>query len=241
MLKAVRNFFQDYENHLVNALSEEHLQQLRQQEEQLAQKKEVMEQRITDIHYLFQQGFIYNKQKERFEKTEHITYGRYPGKYFITVQFSKNYPVTPPLIAFEPKGNFEYSEHIRARGKVCVSATHHGYPDTYWKHFMNIKTALHHSYHAVTGELERTIPQQKKEAQQQEQTPPKPVPIKGTIYEDISKTITKKEFVTNFLKPHQLPGEETWSWQQLAATTKETNTKTKTELIKYYETNKNKR
>jgi len=218
----ITNILEDCENFLIEVINEEKLLQVRKETEKLSIVKSSLKQRQADILVLFQEGFNYNKIKDEFYKTENINYGRYPGKYKITISFPIDYPQSHPNIRFKPLHIGKISEHISRTGNICLSNTEHGHPWTFWKPNMNVIGALRQAYHLVTDEIHKRDETRKK------------IPIEGTIFSSISKIIDTKTFVKEFAEPHKLIVDWTYAWEEIAYTVSQTKISTKNDLVTYY-------
>lgn len=219
----VDNLLEDLEQYLIANLNQNKVDMLREQEQRLAALKSSYDYRRTDLIYLAKEGFDYDKRKDTWTKNVHIDYGRYPGDYAITIKFPQDYPQIPPRIYFMPGPNVKnYSEHLMHRGEVCIASKMHGMPNSYWKKYMNIKGALRLAYNAVTDDLaDVKIPSE---------------PIKGTIFEDLSKVVKKEEFIVEFILPlfSDTQINSGYTWEQIAAVLKKTTPETKKAMIAYY-------
>lgn len=225
----IGNVLEDAESFLVTSLNEKKLAGIQQKEGRLRAAETALEYRKTDIVYLMQQGFEYNKNSDKFIRTENIDYGKFPGRYRITVRFPPNYPQTPPDIRFKPLDRHKMiSEHINEdNGKLCLSNLEHGDRDLYWKSYMNIKGALRLAYHLVTDEIHA-----KKDAR-------KKLATKGTVFQDLMKVVSKDVFIEEFAKKHIINCDKTYVWEEIAYATSQKNATVKSKLVKYYNEKKN--
>ena len=218
----ITNILEDCENFLIEVINEEKLFQVRKETEKLSIVKASLKQRQADILVLFQEGFNYSKIKDNFFKTENIDYGRYPGKYKITISFPIDYPLSHPNIRFRPLHNRKISEHISNTGSICLADEDHGQPWSFWKSNMNVIGALRQAYHLATDEIYRGDETRKK------------IPIEGTIFSSISKKVDTKTFVKEFAKPHKIAVDWTYKWEEIAYIVSQTKISTKNDLVKYY-------
>ena len=240
----VGNVLEDWENFLVETLSDKKVKQLQQQEAKLIALKESLDYRKTDLIYLVQEGFSFNQRRDEWSKVEKFDYGRYPGEYEIKIKFPDDYPRSIPNIWVNPLGNIEYSYHIKAghRGEVCLEANRwHGH---FWRNNMNAKGALALTRHLITGELENPtaakteVKKEEKakiaEVKKTEQTgvpkARKTLKIEGTIFEEISKLVRKEDFVQEWEDI-----DNSWTWEEIAYDFSKAKINDKKELAEYYQ------
>ncbi len=218
----ITNILEDWENFLIEVINEEKLFQMKKQEERLSLLTASLKQRQGDILVLFQEGFNYDTKKDKYYKTEDINYGKYPGKYKISVKFPVNYPKRHPDIRFRPLHHGKVSKHISSNGDICLSEEEHGNPYSFWQPNMNVIGALKQGYHLVTDEIHTKENKRRK------------IPIGGTIFKSLSKKVDKKTFVAEFAKPHKIKMDWTYDWEEIAYAISQTEVNTKGDLIKYY-------
>jgi len=216
----VSNVLEDVDSWLSTKMSKDKLGSLHKKETELLALKESLEYRQTDLIYLVEKGFKYNKRKDLWDKIEDIRDGKFPGKYHFFVKFPKSYPKQHPIIDAKPLHNGKISSHIKPNGKMCVANKEHGLPNTYWKQNMNIKGALLLARHLITDEIHTPKIKRRIKAK-----------IKGTIFEDLAKQNHKKEFI-KFFRDKTI--DITWKWDEIAYIYKKADMNVKRNLIKFY-------
>jgi len=219
----VANVLEDVDTWLSTKMSKDRNSALYKKETELLALKDSLNYRQTDLIYLVEKGFKYDKKRDEWNKIENIKDGKFPGRYHFFIKFPKNYPKTHPEIKAKPLHNGSVSSHILRGNYICVSKHEHGRPNTYWKQNMNIKGALLLARHLITDETHaRKITKKKTN-------------IEGTIFEDISKiknqSKCKKDFIKYF-KDNRI--ELNWSWEEIAYVYKKSDMNVKRELIKFY-------
>lgn len=223
----IHNKLEDYENYLAEMLLEKGLGKMKRETEKLETLKKSVEYAKADIHHLFQNGFTYDDKHKKYTKEENIDYGKYPGKYRISVSFPESYPRSPPIVCFKPLFKGKISEHIMdadGNGKVCIAKAEGSFPNTYWQSWMNARGALMLAYSIVTDEYKRTKGSRRE------------VPIKGSIFENVSKLVSKDKFIENFMKKNGITDiDRTFTWGELAFKIAQKGQKARSELIKYYQ------
>ena len=222
----ISNLIEDFEGFLLRKIAEGRMPAIERRETELLELKSSINYRRTDLTYLVQKGFTYSKIGDVWSKEEYIKHGKYPGRYRITIQFPDEYPARPADIRVYPKDkNRIYSNHISSgSGKVCVANRKHGSANSYWKSHMNVKGALQLVYHLITDEINQKYKTKER----------KKVSLKGTIFEDLKKVVTKKELIKEFMKPKNIKVYETWKWEEIAYKVSKLSRTTKTDLVKYY-------
>jgi len=153
----ITNALEDYESFLVKIMMNKRLLEVRMEEDKLRELQQSLDYRKTDVIFLTQKGFEYNKGREEFIKVEDFKHGMFPGKYRIKIKFPNDYPRFPPDIYCIPLHSRKVSQHIlnRISGRICVSQHKHGSPGSYWKSNMNAKGALILAYHLITNEIQK--------------------------------------------------------------------------------------
>lgn len=221
------NFTEGIRYSLIRKLSNGLVSDINLEIEKLRNLQRALDNQKSDFIFLFQNGFDYDEKKNIFHKEENIDFGRYPGKYLINVSIPEDYPREPPFIQFKPlfnKNGDNVSPHIMDDKQVCVAKKQDHNPDSYWSSTMNVKGALMLSYQVVTGELDKPI---KKKMEK----PRGSVPIKGTIFYDLSKLMSEKDFVRKF----KLEGiDHTYSWNEIAYIVAKKPISTKKKLVEFY-------
>lgn len=218
---SLANTLEDFESFLTECLNKDEHSAIREAGVKLKMQQKSFEYRKADLVDLILDGFMYNKAKNEFTKTEDIDWGKYPGKYKISVWFPEDYPKSPPQIRFKPLFTGQYSSHILSGSRVCIARKEHGDPDTYWKSNMNARAAVRLAYFVITEEIER-----KKDRKQ--------IPIEGNIYKDLMKVVTKEEYIKEFIKPKAKEVDNSYSWGELAYVTSQFKTTDKGLLVEYY-------
>ena len=231
----IKNKLEDWENYLVEILNSQKLSKIRMEQQQLNELKASVEYRKADINYLFQRGFGWEPKLKGYVKEEDIDYGKYQGKYRVLVHFPDAYPKIHPIVCFKPLFKGKYSHHILSAnssrwdaGAVCIAKNDGGLPGTYWKSSMNARGALMLAYSIVTGEHFRTKGSRRE------------IPIHGTIFEKIKGVVSKDKFITEFMEAHKINDvDRTFNWGELAYKITQQSGKVKSDLVKYYNLNRN--
>jgi len=229
----VTNVMEDFENFLVVTLNEKQYSDMHKQEEKLLVLKASIDYRQTDIIYLMKEGYEYSKGTDMWSKKINFDYGKFPGEYRVSIKFPYDYPKKHPTIycvpLFEGKSGKDYSSHLDLGngGSVCIAGPSNHNPNSYWKSYMNAKGALLLAYHLITDEISRNEGSRKE------------IPVEGTVIGEIMKVVDKEVFIKEFLKPHKVKVDKSWTWGEIAHKTSKLSKTATDDLIKYY--NKKKR
>ena len=229
----IKNKIEDWENFLINSINFKEIYKMKQEKDELEILKKSMDYRQADVQFLFQEGFSWEPKKKGYFKEENINYGKWPGKYLISVHFPDSYPKTAPVICFEPLfTNKSISPHIHGHNgykwHVCIAQSEGGSSQSYWKEYMNARGALMLAYSIVTNEYKRTNGSRRE------------IPIKGTVFDRLKKVVSKEVFIKEFMEAHKIMVDKTFTWGELAFKVSQTESKIKSEVVMYYNSKRKK-
>lgn len=183
--------------------------------------------RITkEAILLLKDGFEYDMKNNVFYKQTYID-GRYEGEYDMEIVFPTRFPERPPLVFMKPKFKGKVSKHVNAglSGDVCIEGQ--GFREGWWTEDMNVMSAVKLAIMVANEEIDKRAPKQIEA-----------VSIKGTIFEDISKTIPKKDFI-DFCCNKGIKIYHSWNWKQIAAKTQYGSINFKKEMVRLLDKYKN--